>query len=724
MSERQHKKKHGQEPVAGASSLVVCPSPHDLFVLMACVAGIMVVVLWVHWPALSTQALSFDDSEYMTQNRLVQQPGWGSARRFLSEVLEPSTVHGYYQPLTMITLMLDYAAGGRPDQLRPFHRTSLLLHVANTVLVVVLLYQLFGHALAAAAVGLLFGVHPMTVETIVWVGERKTVLAAFFALLSLVAYVRYTRSGGWMVYGMCLGAFVLALMSKPTATPLAACMLLLDCWPLRRVNRWSDLKGRVVLEKIPLLIIALISAYITYESQKRTAVTVLPGASGHKPLLLVLCHNIVFYLWHIVWPVNLSSHYPPPYPMNLRDGNVLAGVIGTALLIPLLLVSLRWTRAFLVGWLYFFVAIFPTLGVIGFTNVIAADKFAYLPSIGLMLPMVYVLSKAWGASRGLNLTLSRAGIVGTVAIAAVLLGFGTRAYLAKWTDTETLFRYMVSRSPQAAAPNIYLGLTLHRQGKYDEAIAYHRTAIEAAPAYHGSYFNLGNSLMAKGEVDDAIGWYKRALNVKADFADGHNNLGNAWLHKGDRAAAKKHYLEAIDIDSDFADAHYNLANVLRDEGRTEEAIWHYQETVRINPDEARAHKNLGIVLARQGDIVGAVYHYCEALRCRPDWWAVANSLAWIYATSADLRLQDPVEAIRWAQHAARFTGRQRPEVLGTLAVAYGEGGQRQLARQTAEEAIQLAIRLGRPQLVDDIRARMGKYFPGGSIPASPARQSP
>ncbi len=190
----------------------------------------------VHWPALSAKAASFDDDQYLTENGLVKNPSLNSARRFLFEVLEPSTVEGYYQPLAMISLMLDYAAGGRETNLRPFHTTSLAFHTANTALVIVLLYMLFGNIWAAAGAGLLFGVHPMTVEPIPWVGERKTLLAAFFALWSLILYVRYSRNGGWKSYAGCFLMYLLALMSKPTSVPLPVVMFLMDYWPLERIG--------------------------------------------------------------------------------------------------------------------------------------------------------------------------------------------------------------------------------------------------------------------------------------------------------------------------------------------------------------------------------------------------------------------------------------------------------------------------------------------------------
>ena len=269
-----------------------------LLVLIAIVCGAVVVV---HYPALSAQAISFDDSQYLSNNTLVQNPSWGSARRFLTEVLEPSTVGGYYQPLTMISLMLDCGMGGSDDNLMPFHRTSLILHTANTFLIVVLLYLLFGNAVIAAAVGLLFGLHPMAVETIAWVGERKTLLAAFFALWSLIFYARYASKNSWVTYACCLAAYVLALMSKPTSTTLPVVMLLMDFWPLKRLSR------RAVLEKIPFFTLVAISAVITYVSQSRTSITSLPTNYGIERIPFILCHNIVFYLYKIIWPVNLTD---------------------------------------------------------------------------------------------------------------------------------------------------------------------------------------------------------------------------------------------------------------------------------------------------------------------------------------------------------------------------------------------------------------------------------
>ena len=542
-----------------------------LAILIGCVCA---AVIAVHWPALSAQALSFDDDQYLVNNTLVKSPSWLSAWKFLSQVLEPSTVEGYYQPLTMISLMFDYSLGGRVENLLPFHRTSLALHAANTALIIVLLYLLFGEVWIAAAVGLLFGLHPMTVETIPWVGERKTLLAAFFALWSLLFYLRYTHArviprvcpakaeagiqspvgcSTWGFYIACFLFYLLALMSKPTSTPLPVLMLLLDFWPLKR------LKWQSFLEKIPFFILGGIFAIITYISQTRTAVTTA-RKMGIGRIFFMLCHNIIFYLCKIIWPVNLSSHYPFPDPLNLSQPMVLAGVIGTCILIPLLLISLRWTRAAFTGWLFFFVAILPTMQIIGFTNVIASDKFAYLPSFGLLMILASFLCNLW------NLRLKNSVISGSNSVVIILLvlilasaeSLATRSYLIHWRNSVSLFEYMLSKAPNAPSLHNNLGIAYGRLGRYQDAVEAYKQAIKIKPDYAEAHYNLGNAYGNLGRYQDAIEAYKQAIRIKPDYAEAHYNLGIAYGNLGRYQDAIEAYKQAIKIKPDYAEAHYNL----------------------------------------------------------------------------------------------------------------------------------------------------------------------
>ncbi len=549
-------------------------------VLIVVVCGAVVIT---HWPALHAKALSFDDQQYLTGNPLVQNPSWNSAKRFLAEVLEPSTVEGYYQPLAMISLMLDYAAGGRKDNLTPFHTTSLLLHTANTALIIVLLYMLFGNIWVAAAAGLLFGVHPMTVEPIPWVGERKTLLAAFFSFWSLIFYVRYARTEHRKFYIACFCAYFLALMSKPTSTPLPAVMLLMDYWPLNRLNR------KTILEKIPLFVMAGIFACITYISQQRTAVTILPTKYGPEYVPAILCHNIIFYLYKILWPVNLSSHYAFPKPFGLSSPMVLAGVIGTCILIPVLLFSLRFTKAALTGWLIFFVAIFPTMGVIGFTNVIASDKFAYLPSIGLLMALAAFLIWLARFKNAAKITIF------VVLILASAESFAARRYLAYWKDSVTLTKHMLTLTPDSAQLNNNLGFALAAQGNTQQAIELYQRALQLEPNYPVALTNLGCVYTETGNPEKAVELHKKAIALNPTLALAHYNLASAYGKLGRHNEAMQEFKKALELYPDLTEAHYGLGIAYANSAQYKQAIDELEKTIKLNPAYPLAHYSLALL---------------------------------------------------------------------------------------------------------------------------------
>ena len=533
----------------------VHPATSRILLLAGLIIIVCAAVAAVHWPALSAKALLFDDQQYLHVNHLMQNPGWNSAKRFLTEVFEPSTVRGYYQPLTMISLMLDYAMGGRPEDLMVFHITNLSLHVVNTALVIVFLYMLFGNIWPAAIVGLLFGVHPLTVESIPAVAERKTLLAAFFALWCMVLYVRYARRGRWMSYIGCVLMYVFALLSKPTTVPVPILLLLLDFWPLHRLS-W-----RVLAEKLPMFALAAVFAAITIISQGRTADIAMPAKYEPVRIALVLCHNIIFYLYKIVWPVNLSAHYPVPKPLAVSNQMVLAGVIGTCILIPVLLVSLRRTRGLFTGWLFFFIAILPTMGIIGFTYTIVADKYAYFPSVGLLIILAWLLAEFWPRLAGTWIRSIMLTIL--VLVLAVSQSFTTRSYLAHWQDTESLVRYMFTLSPDSVWLHNYWGVILSRQDRNKEAIEQFRQSLRIDP-------------------DD-----KRA----------HNNLGAVLAKQGHLDTAIRHFIKAVELNPANDNAHVNLAQALFFRGKTTGAIEHYRQSLRLRPKSPYALKGLAWLLA-------------------------------------------------------------------------------------------------------------------------------
>ncbi len=510
-------------PGGGASSLFITG------VLCLIVAA---ATLAAHGPVLSAQTILFDDGEYVTQNPLVQNPGWDSAGQFLREVRRPSTVQGYYQPLPMISLMLDYAMGGRPDNLRPFHRTSLILHAANAVFIVVLLYLLFGQPWVAAAGGLLFGMHPMTVEPVAWVGERKTVLAAFFALLCLISYVRYARRPGPLRYLLSLGLLVLALLAKPTVTALPLVLVLLDIWPLGRLSRWS------LLEKVPFFLMAALSTVITVVSQRHLELSAFRELGADQTLLLI-CHDLVLYPFHLFWPVRLASFYPFPEPISLANPLLLLSVLLSAAILVLALISLRWTRALLTGWLCFLVLLAPTFLNKSYSPSAAWDKYAYLPMLGLLLMLAWLLGHAAAARPGQRLGLRQISSAVIVLLVAVTLGSATRRLLGHWQTTEGYCAYMLAVSGDSPLLYHHRGLCHYDRGDYPAAIEDYTRAIELKPDYAEAYSNLGNAFFGHHDYARAVGSYDRAIALLADDAKMYNNRAIAWfmLREYDKAWA-------------------------------------------------------------------------------------------------------------------------------------------------------------------------------------------
>ncbi len=624
--------------------------------LWVCLAVVGAIVLAAHWPGLSARALMLDDDQYLVENRLVQNPSWASAKRFITEVSKPSTVRGYYQPLSMISLMLDCAMGAGVDNLGPFHRTSLALHVANSLLVIVFLYLLWGRPLPAAMAGLLYGVHPITIESVAWISERKTVLAAFFALWCLVLYLLYVRRRSRLSGVMCLAAYVLSLLSKPGVIGMPVLLLLLDYWPLKRFGK------KAVLEKLPLLVIAGVVAVVTFISQSRAASVTMPGQSGPVHVIFVFCHNIVFYLYNFIWPANLSWYYPFPQPFNLSQPMVLSGVVGTCLLIPLLLISMRWTRSVAVGWLFFFVAIFPTLGVIGIHPMIAADRHMYFPMVGLLLPVGCFFALFWAGELGKKFGKAARQII---LITAVLLlttseFILTRCYLVHWRDSESVYEYMLGFSPDVVilhnnlgnvlknsgkvdravehfnkslelkpnSPEVHnnLGTLLDKLGRFDEAVEHYERALELRPNFSQAHYNLATLLAKQGKTDEAVAEFRKALGGRPDNIDILSNLAFTLAQQGKLSEAIEYYEKALVIEPDNVVVHGRLGLVLAGLGRLDEAIREFRIVLSARPDDAEMHFNLGVLLEKQGKIAEAIKHYRNALQINPNYIQASQRL--------------------------------------------------------------------------------------------------
>jgi tetratricopeptide (TPR) repeat protein len=647
-------------------------------VLVYWLIGACTVVLLVHLPALSTRAIFHDDTAYVLENPLVQNPSIGSVKRFFVEVGKPSTVRGYYQPLTMTSLMLDRFLSGRHESMRAYHCTSLALHVANTALAGVLLYSLFREAMVAAVVALLFGLHPISVESVCWIAERKTVLATFFALWSLIAYVRFTREPKKRLYLACAVMYLLALLSKPITLPLPATMLLMDYWPLDRLRR------RSVLEKLPLFALGAVFAVITYVSQSRTTTVYLPGDYDPLQVPLILCHNIIFYLCKTLYPVHLSAHYG-----YMTTRAMWVGVIGTSMLMPLLVASVRWTRAFLTGWLIFFVMILPAMGLISVTPVTAANRYLYLPALGFLLIVAWLLRHV---ADGLT---ARPRVWAYPALATVLIvgltaeSRATRAYTTHWRDSVGLYEYLLTITPRSAILHCDFGVALASTGRTAEAIEHYRQAVQIRPQYALAHFNLGAELAKSGKtLDEAI----------------------------------EQYQEALKADPGFLNAHLNLVGALLAKGRLPEAVAQAERAVQSRPQHVLAQYNLGKVLLLADRAGEGLAHLHEAVRLDPGFTLAVRDLAWALATHPDASVRNPEEAASLAERAMTMTQGRDPGVLGVVAAAHAANGRYREAVEGGEKALALANRLRNYELATDMEERLRLYQWGCPCYESPRLQ--
>jgi len=589
------------------------------------------IVAGVHYPALSANARCFDDEYYLMDNPLVQNPGWSSARVLLTEVIKPSTVQGYYHPLGTLSIMLDYAMGGRGENHRVINRSALILHTTSAMLVVLLAYLLFGEPWAAGLVGLLFGVHPLTVETIVWLGQRKALLAGTLSLASLVFYVAYARRcrWGWLVAS--LAAYALALMSKPTATPLPLLMLLLDYWPLGRLTR------RAVLEKTPFLVVGVGSTVLTVVSHASSSSVAMAGRSDPLTLVAMVGAKLGFYVSKVVWPATLTPHYMPPDPMGLDNPAVLAGVLGTVCAIVLAALLIRRQPVFAVCGGFFLLTVVPVLGVVEYSWVWAFDNYLYLPMVGLLLIPGWYLARSRRTPMHVPLMIAAVLIVALEAVR-------TREYLAVWRDTETLFGHMVHLEPRAYRARLNWGLALQDQGKKNEAITQIEEALRINPQYELAHMNLGDFLSQAGRADLAIAHYREALRIKPDLPAVHLRLAAALAAKGDRQEAAEHYRQVLRLKPDIVVAHLSLGNLLLEMGQLDEAVSSFERVIALKRDTPEAQNNLGVAMLKMGKPADAIPHFAEAIRIRSEMLSARRNLAATLAREG--RTQEAVEQYR------------------------------------------------------------------------------
>lgn len=734
-------------------------------------------------PILQNEFIKFDDGFYVLRNPHVvtginwDNIGWAFRTGY----------QGNWHPVTWVSHMLDVQLFG----LRPawHHFVNLLIHTANAILLLVLFQRMTGAPWRSFFVAALFALHPLHVESVAWASERKDVLSTFFFILTLIAYVGYVRSAARSkadlettsaensvastsasqtmrfldhprrCYGLTLGLFALALMSKPMVITTPVVMLLLDYWPLQRLShptglnsaaigvekplarRWLiQLKG-LVREKLPFFALAALSSVVTFfvQQSQRAMYLELPVSQRIANALL----SYWKYLGLAAWPKHLAIFYPHPWTLasgvqSMPVWLLLVAACGLALLSGLALLGRARAPWCLMGWCWYLVTLVPVIGIVQVGGQAMADRYTYIPLIGTFVCVVWGAAELVGQRRFGRALLAGAGTCVLLASAAL-----THAQVQYWRSDFTVFEHALEVTHDNALAYYHVGIAYRDQGQTDKAMEKFRAAVNADPAFAAAYTEIGAILESQGKDQEAFELYQHAVKATPWAEQLHNHLATRLWTQGKQEEALAEYAAALRCDPEFADAHFNLGLALSSRGQFDEAITHFRAVCRLRPGDtealaclaealmkqgrliqaadcfrdltrlaptnAEAHHNLGLILTEQGELGQAIGQFQQAVQLKPSWPDALNALAWLLATHPRPDLRNGPEAVRLAERACQLTEGKQARYWGTLDVAYAAAGRFGDAIAAASKAKELAEAAGQTNAAQAAEARIQSY---------------
>ena len=729
----------------------------------------LVVVTWaVFGRAVTFGFFNYDDSFYVYQNSSINH---GLTKAGLIRAFTHPLV-GNWHPLTSISLMLDAQwsglhAGG-------YHLVNVILHSLAVLLLFFFLRTMTGRTWCSAFVATAFAIHPLRAESVVWISERKDVLSAVFFFLGLMAYVRYARKppalGSYLLIVLCL---TLGLLSKAMLVTFPFLLLLLDYWPLGRFQPVSFARVRwLILEKLPLLLPVAAIAAATMVAQA------LARQAAHDwPLRWRIDNALVtiwIYLRQMFWPQHLAVFYPHPKD-TLSIWIVIAAFVGVITVTILVLCFGRKRPYLITGWFWYLIMLVPVIGLMQVGSQAHADRYTYLPQIGIYLLL------AWGIT-DLTAVLPRQRLIlsvsGSAAVIALMLlssrqvgywsssirlwrhtlavttgndvaerGLGTALVSAGQIDEAILhdraalrirpgdangltnlanalflkgelpeairyFREVIRLRPDDTGSRRNLGKALDRDGSSKEAIAQFREALRLNPGEADAAYSLGNTLQGQDKTTEAITYFRQAIASEPNHVGAHYNLGIALLHEGKTSEAIPQFRAALELDPRKAEIHNNLAIALRKAGLTSKAIDEWQAALEIEPQNAALHANLGIGFLEDGQVAEAVAQWRQVLRLAPDSLATELSLAWILATAPEDSVRDGEAALQLARRASRAAAEGTFTTYRVLAAGYAETHDFDDAVDTAREGAQRAEARDQPSMAELLRSDLKFYERG------------
>ena len=587
------------------------------------------VTIAVFWQVGNFDLINYDDWDYVRDNEYVntglswENIVWAFTKSYASN----------WHPLTWLSHMLDCQLFGMDPG--GHHLTNLFLHVANTLLLFAVLSRMTGAVWRSVFVAAAFALHPLHIESVAWVAERKDVLSTLFWILTMGAYLGYVNRPNKSRYVLVLVVFGLGLMAKPMLVTLPLILLLLDYWPLGRFQKTSHHKNagqdrkkirrHLLLEKIPFFALSAGSSVITFFAQKEGGSVM---AINIIPVGLRIANAIISYAKYIgkmIWPSRLAVFYP-------HHGNRLPlwMVVLVAMLlfaISIWVIKLAKKRGYLaVGWFWYIITLLPVIGIVQVGSQAMADRYTYVPLTGIFIII------AWAGAE-LTAKLPYRKIVLTVLSVTIFsaMAVASRLQVRHWRDSMTIFEHALEVTSDNIIAHSCLVKPLYEQGKIDQALIHGYEALRINPNDFQVHINLGVILAERGKLEQTIKHYQESIRLRPDNAKVYNGIGLALDRQGKLDSAVAYFNKALQIDPEFAKAHCNLGYALTRQGKFDKAVEHYTRAIQITPEVPVIYKHLADVLIQQGKIAEAIEQYQQVLRLRPDNAQVYNDMGIVFS---------------------------------------------------------------------------------------------
>ena len=551
-------------------------------------------ILILYWQVSGFEFVGYDDSQYIAL----------SSKKISADSIAwsfRSIDAANWHPLTWLSLMMDYNLYG--SNAGGYHVTNLLFHIVNTLLLFFLMNKMTGTIYRSAFVAALFALHPLHVESVAWVSERKDVLSALFWLLTMYAYFLYAKKPHITKYFSIIILFALGLMAKPMLVTLPFVLLLMDYWPLERMklgqitndddsNAEKKSLSFLILEKVPLFVLTFFSCIITYIAQNKYNAVVSFQHISFPSRILNAFNSYASYLEKTLYFQTLSVFYPYPSSFNLAE--VAGSVLLISSITTLVIIGIKKAPYLAVGWLWFFGTLVPVIGFVQVGSQAMADRYTYIPLIGIFIGM------SWGITQSLqNIKYRKAIAVLAIVFFMPIVMYATYHQVKIWKNTLSLFGHALEFNWKNYRAYNIAGVAIAQSGDDAKALHYYHMALKINPEYDPAYINAGNVLKKMGRLDDAMNCYRKALQINNKSAEAQYNLGIVFILKNKPEEAIIHLTESLKIKPDDADAHNNLGVALMRMGNIKEGLEHFQRALNFKPDSSEFQKNVSIALALQ-----------------------------------------------------------------------------------------------------------------------------